>query len=343
MNKTKMSILKLISLSMVIWFSPMTVQAKPSITLKAADSFPVTHYVALETIRKFMDGLKEEINFQYYPSEQIGKARDLLSLTQSGVVDIAYVAPGFVSEKMPLSTVAELPVGFTAACEATTAYWNMAKPGGVINKSEFVDNGVRPLFVLVLPPYQLMTRKPFSSLADLEGKRIRTSGAAKELMVEKLQSVPVQMPTPDVYESLHRGTIDGLLLAFNSLPPYELDKVAKHSTVGENFGSFVVTYVINDKKWNSLPVAVQEKMTLLGETITHNSCKAAEETEIRDMKSVEAEGLELVKLSPEDKEQLRVAADEVAREWAGKLDRRGLSGTDTLNAFIEQLKRQGIK
>jgi hypothetical protein len=39
----------------------------------------------------------------------LGKAKDLLALTQAGVIDIAYVAPGFVSDKMPLSVVAELP------------------------------------------------------------------------------------------------------------------------------------------------------------------------------------------------------------------------------------------
>ena len=268
MNKINIKTLTASVFSMAVILTPLSAQAKPAITLKVADSFPVTHYVGKVTIQKFMHELKDEINFQYYPSEQIGKARDMLSLTQSGVIDIGYVAPGFVSEKMPLSTVAELPLDFTTSCQATSAYWNMVKPGGLINKTEYAANGIRPLFVMVMPPYQVITRQPFSTLADLQGKKIRTSGAAKELMLKKLKIIPVQIPTPDVYESLHRGTIDGHVLAYNSLPPYELDKVAKYSTVDENFGSFVVTYVISDKSWNKLPAALQEKMTVLGEKIT---------------------------------------------------------------------------
>lgn len=39
----------------------------------------------------------------------MGKAKDLLSLTQSGVLDIGYVGPSYVSDKLPLFSVGELP------------------------------------------------------------------------------------------------------------------------------------------------------------------------------------------------------------------------------------------
>ncbi len=48
------------------------------------------------------------------------------------------------------------------------------------------------------------------NLGTLQGLKIRTSGSAKELAVRKLGATPLQMPTPEVYEALSRGTIDGI-------------------------------------------------------------------------------------------------------------------------------------
>jgi TRAP-type C4-dicarboxylate transport system substrate-binding protein len=49
------------------------------------------------------------IKFEWYPAEQLGKAKDLLALVQTGVADMADVVPGYVPDKLPLSGVAELP------------------------------------------------------------------------------------------------------------------------------------------------------------------------------------------------------------------------------------------
>jgi TRAP-type C4-dicarboxylate transport system substrate-binding protein len=136
-----------------------------------------------------------------------------LSLTLSGVVDIGYVAPAFVSEKLPLSAVAELPLNFATSCEGTEAYYKLAK-NGIIAKQEFEPAGVRALFTFVVPPYQVFLRKKLElGAGSLTGLKIRTTGSAKELMLRAMGAVPVQIASPDVYQALSRGTIDGMLLA----------------------------------------------------------------------------------------------------------------------------------
>ena len=72
-------------------------RAADQVTLRVADSFPGGHYISDQVTKWFMDRVVKEtgnkVAFQYYPSEQLGKVKDLLSLTQTGVVDIGYVAP----------------------------------------------------------------------------------------------------------------------------------------------------------------------------------------------------------------------------------------------------------
>jgi len=318
--------------------------AQTPIKLKIADSFPVGHYIPRYTIQPMIDQLKANpatkgiVEFQYYPAEQMGKAKDLLALTQSGVIDIAYVAPGFVSDKMPLSVVAELPLDVKGACMSTLAYWNLAKPGGWLSKKEFEPNGVRLLFTIVLPPYQLVTRKPFSSLKDIEGMKIRTSGSAKELALKKIKAIPVLIPTPDVYESLSRGTIDGVIFPINSLPPYDIHKLSKTSTIGQNFGSFVANYVISEKRWQTLPTEVQKALSTLSEELIRSTCANVERDEAGDMEKVKQAGVKFITLSAADKAVVANAMSEVAKEWADSMDKRGHAGTEVLNAFKAGLK-----
>lgn len=329
----------LTALAAVSMAAPASAQTK----IKIADSFPVGHYLPKYFTTPMMDKLKADpaakgFEFEYYPAEQMGKAKDFLSLVQSGVIDIAYVAPGFVSDKMPLSVVPELPLPYTGSCMATLAYWNLAKPGGLIAKKEFEPNGVRLLFTIVLPPYQVVTRKPFASLKDVEGMKIRASGSAKELLLKKLKAVPVLMPTPEVYESLSRGTIDGVLFPFNSLAPYDIDKLSKTGTIGENFGSFVANWVISEKRWQSLPPAIQKSLTAMGEDLTRSACAQVEKDEAGDIAKIKAQGVKLTPLSAADKASLTQVSAEVAKDWADNLDRRGKAGHEALNAFKAGLK-----
>jgi TRAP-type C4-dicarboxylate transport system substrate-binding protein len=317
--------------------------AQTPIKIKIADSFPVGHYLPKYMTTPMMERLKANpaakgMEFEYYPAEQMGKAKDFLALVQSGVIDIAYVAPGFVSDKMPLSVVSELPLDFTGSCQGTLAYWNLAKPGGLLDKKEFAPNGVRLLFTIVLPPYQVVTRKPFATLKDIEGMKIRASGSAKELVLKKIKAIPVLMPTPEVYESLSRGTIDGVLFPFNSLAPYDIHKLSKTGTIGENFGTFVANWVISEKRWQTLPPAVQQDLTAMGEQLTRSTCAQVEKDEAGDIEKVKAAGVKLITLPAADKAALATVMQEVAKDWADNLDKRGKTGTEVLNAFKAGLK-----
>src|SRR5690606_28964226 len=152
-------------------------------TLRIGDSFPVGHYISENMTKVWMEEVKKasngEVDFEYFPAEQLGKAKDLLSLTQSGVMDIGYVGASYVSDKLPLSSVGEMPEAFTTSCQGTKAFWQIAKPGGALDQAEFAPNGVRVLMVMVLPPYQVFTsNREISGLDSLKGLKIRSTGGA---------------------------------------------------------------------------------------------------------------------------------------------------------------------
>jgi TRAP-type C4-dicarboxylate transport system substrate-binding protein len=323
----------------------MPASAADQIKLRVADSFPTTHWISVNITRHMMQRVNEitdkAVEFEYYPAEQLGKAKDLLSLANSGVADIAYVAPAFVGEKMPLSVVGELPLptNSPSACPVTMAYWQIAKPGGVLDQREFAPNGVRLLFTIVLPPYQMATKPKFASLKDVSGMKVRTTGAPKELALRKLGAVPVQIPSPEINEAMSRGTVDGALMPIGSIPSYGLDTVVKHFTVGENFGSFVANYVISERKWKSLPANVQKALTQLGPELSKRGCEMADREEEANVKKLQQAGAQIVTLTGTDKSALREMQNGVGSSWAEALDKRGKPGTEILKAFTAAIPK----
>jgi TRAP-type C4-dicarboxylate transport system substrate-binding protein len=319
--------------------------AQQPVKLRVADSFPNGHFISEKItkpwIAKIHERTKGAVALEYYPAEQLGKAKDVLSLTSSGVVDIGYVAPAFVGDKLPLSVVAELPIDFKSSCEASPAFYKLSTGDGILAKNEFGPNNVRVLWTVVLVPYQVMLGEKvrLEGLKSLQGLKIRTTGGAKELAVRKLGAVPVQIPSPEVYESVTRGTVDGALWPYTSVYSYGMDKAFYSSTVGENFGSFVVTYVINERKWKSLPPNVQKAIADVSEETVKKACDVADAEDVEAIAKLRAAGWKIPELSAPDKAELRSKLGSVSKEWAEGLDKRGKPGSAVLKAYEDELRK----
>jgi len=308
------------------------------IRLRIADALPAGHYIAQYTTRYWMEEVTRATNgtveFEYYPAEQLGKAKDLLALALSGVADIAYVVPSYVSEKMPLSAVAELPGAFPTSCAGVTAYWKLSKDGLLASK-EFGPNGVRALFSFVLAPYQVAVKPKFQQLKDLDGLKLRSIGGAQDITVRKLNAVPVRMASPEVFESLSRGTIDGAVFPYSSVVTYNLP--VKYVTVGENFGTAAGHYMISEARWKTLPASVQKAMLDAGDATARHGCALFDKDVDSALEKLKQRQVAAVQLSPGEKRELASALATVASEWAEALDKRGKPGSETLRAFREAL------
>lgn len=314
-------------------------------TLRVADSFPVGHYIAENMTKVWMDKVTEltggEIEFEYYPAEQLGKSKDLLSLAQSNTVDIGYVGVSYVADKLPLSAVGELPEAFNSSCQGTEAYWSIAKPGGILDEAELAPQGVRMLLVMILSPYQIFTAESeITNIDSFKGMKLRATGGTKEIAVQLMDATPVNIPAPETREALTRGTIDGVLFPHSSALPYELEPALAYGTEGMNFGSFVASYVISEDRWNRLSPEVQQAMTDAAEEVIGSACKAAEELDLKDKQTMADAGVTFVSLPEEDVAEIGKRMSTIGEKWAEDLDGRGLPGSEVLQAFRDALAQQ---
>ncbi len=315
-------------------------QPTEKLVLRVADSFPGdSHWMVKNATMPWMEEITRRsggmVTFQHFPAEQLGKTRDMLRLTQSGVVDIGYVAPSFIADNtMPLSAVAELPGGFANSCQGTNAYLSLATKGGILAEKDFAANGVRLLWAVTMPPYQIMTaNKKIGSIKDVEGLKLRSAGASLEMTARKLKSVPVRLATPDIYDALSRGTVDGLIFPFSSLFSYKLDKLVKYSTVDENFGAIVAAYVISEARWKSLPESMRQVMAEAGIKVSRETCAVLDRDLQVDIDRLKKAGMVTVSLPASDKQELLGVLADVRSEWAESLNQRGKPGSQVLKAF----------
>jgi TRAP-type C4-dicarboxylate transport system substrate-binding protein len=219
--------------------------SQEKITLRLADSLPNGHVIHELVAKPFMELVTKATNgqvaFQHFRSEQLGKAKDMAQLTVAGVADLAYIVPSYSSDKYPLTAVAELPGILDTECQGSLAFYKISHIGGILETKEFAPNQLRPLVTIALPAYQiqLANSRVIKTAKDLEGLKIRTTGGAMDLM---MRSVPVRMAAPEIYESLTRGTLDGLIFSYQSSVSYDFGKILKSGTEGLNFGTAIFTY-----------------------------------------------------------------------------------------------------
>ena len=317
--------------------STVLAKAADPVKLRVADSFPKGHYLVKLVLEPWMEEVTKRTNgavtFEHYPAQQLGKATDMLKLTQTGVADIGYVAPGYTSDKMPVSEVAMLPGEFEHACQGTLAYWKLAR-NGVIAQQDYTPNNIRLLLTVTLPQYRIFTvKQPVKDIADVNGLKLRSTGGAQDLTLRAIGSVPVRMAAPDAYESLSRGTMDGLLFPLESVVAYGADKLVKYSTDGLGFGSFIVAYSISDSAWKKLSPEVQKAMVDVAEEIIPSACKSVQASDDETRKALEAKGVQFEKLAPDVNAKFKDQMKGVAKAWSEGLDARGKRGSDALREF----------
>lgn len=318
--------------------------AQDKVQLKFADWMPTSHYTVKQAAHPFMDKVKEltkgRVEFQYFPAEQLGKAKDLLTLLQSGAADIVNISPAYISDKLPLSSVAELPAMFDTACQGSNAYATLVKEGGILASQEFKPYGARVLVSVAYAPYKVVTtHRKVETVKDFAGLKLRTAGGAMDMTSTRLGAIPVRMPGPDILTSMTRGTLDGSLVPLQSVKVFDIQTAAKNMTTDVSLGSFITVYAISDRAWNRLPADVRTALTEAGAHATQTHCAYVDTQEPKVIAELEKDGVKSSTMAPGQLKALNEQLADVASDWAAALDKRSRPGSAVLTDFRKAVSK----
>lgn len=306
-------------------------------TFKISHLFNSTVYLWEHGGQTFVDEVDRaaagRAKFEVYPSGQLGK--DLISTLKSGLADISIIPVSYAGDKLPLSSVAELPGTYGSGCEGTRKLWNVAKQGGPLNEAEYATQGMHVLFVTSLPPYHITTARPVTGeLSSISGKKIRANGAAMDKTVRALGAVPVKISAAELYDSISRGTIDGGLYNYLGIPEYHLEDVLKHSVEGPRLGGVAIVFAMRAQSWQGLSDEMKNVFTEAAAKAQTALCEWTDSNDaaIRDRIAAN-NGHTVVKMTPEQIAEWEKATEVVVSGWKQEMDAAGKNGSAMFDAF----------
>ncbi len=309
--------------------------AQDTITLRIADQFPLTHQASKLTILPVIDEIEKRsggrIKFEHYPAEQLAKATGMLDAVRNGVADMALQVAGQVSDRLPLSTVVELPSVSDDILECYKAFQTLAD--GPLLEREYLPLGVRAVEVNCTPPQFLTTKaREIASLADLSGLKLRSGGTAVDVTLSGVGAVPIKLGAPEIYVGIERGTLDGAIFAASSSLGYKLETICQGVAQNVSFGSNAAILFINEAKFQSLPKDLQKIILDVGHEVGASVAGTYNSDSARALGVMKDAGMNVYDLPADVVAAIKAAQEKVTLAWIDQIGGRGLPAQEIVDA-----------
>jgi len=309
------------------------------IKLKFATHLPGMHHGYKNLIAPWAAEVEKRtegrVKVTVYPDQQLGKLPEMYDDLLRGTSDIAFILPVFIMGRFPLESVFHLP---------TLIPGDVADPTCIAIRKMVYEKYLTPLYfkdikILWTGRFGLnnfqMAAKPVRKLEDLKGKIIGFGGGkTPPLVLKALGAAPESIHSPDIYTSLEKKVIDGMLFPLDGLRGYKLAEVVKYVT-RTDFGSASNFTAMRLAAWNSLSPADQKIITDLipwaleaqGKTYRNDSELAIE--------TGKKAGVEFIELSPAERQRWIEALKPVEKQWITEMDATGFTATKMYNDILQ--------
>ena len=307
-----------------------------TVTLKLAESFPDTHIVSQLLPQKFAERVEKEsggrLKIEHYPSEQLGKASDMIDVVENGTADIGFWGAAYLSDRLPLTTVGTLPGVYDDAVDGSQTLYDMSI--GSLGEAELEPLGSISLMAFTMNQYQLMTAdQKIESVKDIRGLRVRTSGGYQESTAEQFGAVPVSMAGPEMYQAFQRGTINATFVTTDSMAPYELQEVLGYGTDNLSLGGFPGYYAISEQAFAGLDEELQKVVVDVGKDLSYEFGGEMAKYQAKVEKQFAEDGFEIYSVDDQVKEDVEAVTGKVQDQWRDDMDSRDLPGSEILDEF----------
>jgi len=230
------------------------------IKLKLANYFPPTHMNSV-MMGKYCEELNKKlagkVELTQYTGSTLLSAPKMAAGVAAGIADIGLSNLSYTRGRFPVMEIMELPHGFPSAWIAGHV------ANDFYNKYQPKDFDAYQVLMLSTSPINVIQtlNKPVKTLDDVKGLKLRGTGRLGDI-VKALGATPIPIETPDLYDGLKRGVIEGALLPLETMKGFKTGELIKYVTASWRVGSAYCFYVaMNKQKWSGLPTDVQKVMT----------------------------------------------------------------------------------
>jgi len=271
------------------------------------------------------------VKIKFYLSQTLVKARDSYDAIVNGAADISFVALSWTPGRFPLSCVMELPYMVPSTFTGAHVLMDLYKKFPQI-RAELKD--VHLLFLWTTLPYEIHTvKKPVRKLEDMKGMKLATQPGARAAL-EALGSVPVTMPSPQLYQTVEKGVADGSALAWGAFKAWKLVEVTKYHT-NAHIGGTAYCTIMNKNTWNKLPKDIQEIITDINNQMMPDTLCAAVSAEMKvGMQQCRDRNQEIYEMPAKERARWVATGKPAWDKWVKDMEAKGLPGRAVLEEAI---------
>lgn len=218
---------------------------------------PAPHLVHKNGLEPMFKELEQATNgslkFELFSGGAMGGGKAMLQIVRDRVTDSSIIIDAYVKRDLPASaSITELAVIGEDNRVMAGAINELQLLGCKQCDKEQKRGRYKALAFYATSPYSLMCTSPISTLAELEGKKVRATSAFG-VMMKELGATPVSITSSEIYEAMQRGQADCTVGSAAWLTSYSLKDVVTailDVPLGTYHGALV--YNMNMKTWRSL-------------------------------------------------------------------------------------------
>ena len=279
---------------------------------------------------------KGQIKIKFFWSQSLVKGKETFKAVGSGLADMGSIIGVYTPADLPIWNFANAPFAISDAWVGMRT-WHELRQTLPELANETQKKNVKILFNNTTGPVQLLSAKaPMTTMAELKGKKIRTTGGWTQLFKD-LGAVPVRIGFGELYQALDRGTIDATINYTPFVRSYKHYEVAGHLTEA-NMGQLLgYGGGINLKLFNGMPKNLQDILVKTSDEYMNvyakNSIEASDNDKTAMMAGIDGKKVQFHTLSASERAIWEGKAQRFTVEWKAKMEKKGVDAKKIIAAF----------
>jgi TRAP-type transport system periplasmic protein len=300
---------------------------------KAYTYQPVTSQASTIAFKRMFDNFQKASGGAVETSLHLGgslpiSATNITQAVSQGLVQLG--DDGFNTGNIPISGILRLPMLLLTLDEMLKA---MAIVRPYMEK-DYTRKRIVMLGQYSYPFQVIFGRKKITSLADINGMKLRVTSVEQGELIHRFGGIPITMGTPDVAAALDRGVVDGALTASSGSGITWKDLL--HYRYGFPTSFVNSTFVVNEAAFKTLTVEQQKEL--------RQSADEAAEWATLEMQRQEAEyTANMAKggmiVTPASQSDIQNAAERMKDYWPSWAKAHGAEAEEVLKKIRQAVGR----
>jgi C4-dicarboxylate-binding protein DctP len=277
-----------------------------------------------------------EVEFQLFPSSQLGNARQMIEGTQLGTSEGTVMPAAFLGGFNPAISVLDIPFLFPS--DRAAAQKLRAGPFGRALLDSFSARGFVAIALWPNGRKSLTSNKPLDSLEAMKGQKFRVMDS--KILIEQFAAVnasAVAIQFGELYTALQTGVIDGQENPLDTISTMKFHEVQKNLVVTEH-GVMEDVVLFNPGWWQKLPAAHRDVIVKAFDEVRPEFEKNKEAAQNSALDVIRTSGKTNVRVADE-KERMRMRDAMYPRSRAAYLERAGAEGQKLVALYEQERKK----